>query len=62
MAALRALAAPKLAGNFFALDLAQAGGCQAVDQFDLVLRVDVLLFVLQTVARADIDQRDLWGQ
>jgi hypothetical protein len=47
------------AGDF---DLAQARGRQALDELDLVHRVDVLLLVLQTVSRADIDQRDLWGQ
>ena len=37
------------------LDAAQAGPRQPVDQFDLAGRADVDLFVLQAVARADLD-------
>jgi hypothetical protein len=41
------------------LDAAQAGGRQAVDQFDLVGGGHRLLFVLQAVTRADLDDADV---
>ena len=44
------------------LDLAQAGGLQAVHEFDLVSGRHGLGFVLQAVTRADIDQGDVGGE
>jgi hypothetical protein len=41
------------------LDLAQARGLQSVHEFDLDRGIHGLLFVLQPVARADFDERDV---
>ena len=43
------------------LDVLEAGVGEPVDQFDLDLRRDELLFVLQTVARGDFDDFDFGG-
>jgi hypothetical protein len=43
------------------LDLLQAGRLQAVHQLDLDRRGHGLLFVLQAVARADVDEADFRG-